>query len=301
MQESGGGNFQSSSRRSDQHRVALLVGGALTGLVFAGIGLVTKWSVATDSLPPGAVARVGDRLVTELELERVALDLATDKRTPADGDREYSLQRIIEEELLVQRGVELGFQDTAPNIRKALAAAVIAQVIAEAEAAAPSRKELRAFYDTDATFFAQSERWRVRWLRAHKENPPIQTKQAVDGPLSAPCSSADAIHSGDLEPVYELPNSLLPLGKLMDYMGPALARQATRMQPGECSAPVLVDDVYHVLYLEEYQPGQIPDFDSIVDVVESEYIRRTGEKALLDYLQWLRGRTEIVIDESGLN
>ena len=125
-----------------QRRVALLVSGALAGLIIAGADLVSEWSSNTDKLPPGAIARVGNRVITQAEFERVAQDLATDKRTQGDADRHFALQRVIEEELLVQRGVELGFPETAPGIRKSLAAAVISQVVTEAEARAPSDDEL---------------------------------------------------------------------------------------------------------------------------------------------------------------
>ena len=287
-------------RRPAQRRVALLIGGALTGLLIAGIDLVTEWSSSTGKLPPGAIARVGGRLVTQAEFERVANDLATDKRTQADGDRHFALQRIIEEELLVQRGVELGFPETAPGIRKAIAAAVITQVIAEAEALAPSGRELREFYDGDTSFFTQSERWQVRWLRTSETVPVLEKEQAVHGTVVAACSIEDMTQSMNFDVVFELPNKLLPLAKLIDYMGPTLARQATKMRPGECSEPVLIDDAYHVLYLGAYEPRRLPEFDNIKDVVEAEYIRRTGEKALLDYLKWLRDRSEIIIDEAKL-
>jgi hypothetical protein len=72
------------------------------------------------------------------------------------------------------------------------------------------------------------------------------------------------------------------------------------LRPGECSEPILDNDAYNVLYLEAYQPSQLPVFDDIRDVVESEYIRRRGEKALLDYLQWLRNRAAIIVDDAKL-
>ena len=272
------------------------------GMLIAGTDLVTDWSSSSGKLPPGAIARVGSQLITQAGFERVARDLATDKRTPGDEDRNFALQRIIEEELLVQRGIELGFPETAPEIRKALAAAVITQVIAEAEALAPSSEELREFYDGDANFFTQSERLQVRWLRTTEAVPAVEKgqAQAVHGRIVAACGIKDIPQSMHFDVVSELPNKLLPLTKLMDYMGPTLARQATQIQPGECSEPIRINDAYHVLYLEAYQPRQRPEFNDIKDVVEAEYIRRAGEKALLDYLKWLRNRTEIIIDEAKL-
>lgn len=291
------------SPRPARRRVALLISGALIGLLIAGTDLVTGWSSSADKLPPGAIARVGNRLITQAEFERVAHDLATDKRTQGDGDRQFALQRIIEEELLVQRGIELGFPETAPGIRKALAAAVITQVIAEAEARAPSSEELREFYHGDANFFTRSERWQVRWLRTTETVPAMEKgqAQAVHGRLVAACSIEDMTQSMNFHVASELPNNLLPLAKLIDYMGPTIARQATQMQPGKCSEPILINDAYHMLYLEAYQPRQLPEFDDIKDVVEAEYIRRAGEKALLEYLKWLRNRAKISIDEAKLN
>lgn len=291
------------SPRQAQHRIALLISGALIGLLIAGADLVTEWSSSADKLPPGAIARVGSRAISQAEFERVARDLITDKRTQGDGDRRFALQRIIEEELLVQRGIELGFPETAPGIRKALAAAVITQVIAEAEALAPGSEELREFYDGDANFFTRLERWRVRWLRTTETVTATERRQAqaVHGRPVAACSIEDMTHSTNIHVVSELPNKLLPFTKLMDYMGPTLARQVAQMQPGECTGPIFINDAYHVLFLEEYQPRQQPAFDEVRDVVEAEYIRRTGEKALLDYLKWLRNRAEIIIDEAELD
>ena len=289
-----------ATKRPARRRIALLAGGALIGLLIAGTDLVTDWSSASGKLPPGAIARIGNQLITQAEFERVAQDLATDKRTKGDEDRNFALKRIIEEELLVQRGIELGFPETAPGIRKALAAAVITQVITEAEALAPSSEELRAFYDGDANFFTQTERLQVRWLRTTGTVPTMEQKQAVHGSLISTCHINDMTQPMNFDVVSELPNKLLPLTKLMDYMGPTLARQATQIQPGECSEPILINGTYHVLYLEAYQPRQLPEFNDIKHVIETEYIRRAGEKALLDYLKWLRNRAEIIIDEAKL-
>ena len=168
-----------ATKRPARRRIALLAGGALIGLLIAGTDLVTDWSSSSGKLPPGAIARIGNQLITQAEFERVAQDLATDKRTAGKEDRNFALKRIIEEELLVQRGIELGFPETAPGIRKALAAAVITQVITEAEALAPSSEELRAFFDGDANFFTQTERLQVRWLRTTGTVSTMEQEQAV--------------------------------------------------------------------------------------------------------------------------
>lgn len=293
--------FAAAVKGPSRRRIALLASGALIGLLIAGANLVTDWSSSSGKLPPGAIARIDGQVITQAEFERVARDLATDKRTAGEEDRNFALKRIIEEELLVQRGIELGFPETAPGIRKALAAAVITQVITEAEALAPSSEELRQFYEGDMNFFARTERLQVRWLRATGTVSAVEQEQTVHGSLVSACQINDITQSMNFHVVSELPNKLLPLTKLMDYMGPTLARQATQIKPGECSEPILINGSYHVLYLEAYQPPQLPEFNDIKHVVEAEYVRRAGEKALLDYLEWLRNRAEIIIDEAKLD
>ena len=70
-----------ATKHPARRRIALLIGGALIGLLIAGTDLVTDWSSASGKLPPGAIARIGSRLITQVEFERVAQDLATDKRS----------------------------------------------------------------------------------------------------------------------------------------------------------------------------------------------------------------------------
>ena len=95
-----------AAKRPARRRIALLTGGALIGLLIAGTDLVTDWSSTSGKLPPGAIARIGNQLITQAEFERVAQDLATDKRTKGDEDRNFALKRIIEEAMGILKATE---------------------------------------------------------------------------------------------------------------------------------------------------------------------------------------------------
>jgi len=100
--------------------------------------------------------------------------------------------------------------------------------------------------------------------------------------------------STGLQPESMLPDQMLPLTKLADYLGPELARQVPQLEPGTYSRPLPANGSFHILYVVAREAGRLPPFDQIRPLVEAEFLRRAGDRALRDYLSWLRGRSEIV-------
>ncbi len=103
------------------------------------------------------------------------------------------------------------------------------------------------------------------------------------------------ISSTGLEPQTLLPDELLPLTKLSDYLGPKLTQQIPALEHGEYSRPVEAEGSIHILHLLESQGVELPPFEQARPAVEAEFLRRTGDDALRQYLAWLRKRTEIVV------
>ena len=111
-----------------KYRLPLLIAGAVTGLLIAAAGLVENRNIQkSDPLPAGNIARVGDTLIPIGRYRALLDDLSADKRNAlTEEDREFALDRLIDEELLIQRGLELGLASNAPAVRKALASMTIA-------------------------------------------------------------------------------------------------------------------------------------------------------------------------------
>jgi len=281
-------------------RLLLLTLGAITGLVVASVGLVDHWSLPSSGLPGDAVARVGDRLIPRQRYQQLLNDLVADKRSPVSNeDRQFVLQRLIDEELLILRGVELGMTETSPEIRKAIAGAVIMQVVTEAQVSIPDDTELRSLYDSDPGFFTRNNRYRVRWWRLDGRGADILKKgRDAHQQLGTGGEAGTVLQSFGFVRLVELPDTLLPMSKLIDYMGPELARQVTALADGRFTRPIDSDLGVHVLYLAEHKTGALASFEDIRAVVETEYQRRHADQALRDYLAWLRKRTEILIVES---
>jgi hypothetical protein len=286
-----------SNLTSERRRVTLLFLGALAGVVLAIPGLIEDWTFPNADLPSGVVARVADRHISEDRFAQVLHDLAADKHTPlTETDRRFVLDRLIDEELLMLRGIELDLPKLSPEVRKAIVSAVIAQVAAEAEAQSPTARELRQLYEDDPQFFANTARYRVRWWRL--PGTGIEARlyaEMARKRLSENGASVTELSSFGLRVDPLLPDRLLPLTKIADYLGPMLAREVQKLKPGSISAIIAQGDGFHILQLLEKRDGQTPPFEEIRPLVEAEFVRRSGERALHEYLFWLRQRAEIVL------
>ena len=279
----------------------LLAIGAGAGVALAASGLVASSVTRGRGLPPGAVARVNGTLLRADDYARSLDALERDRRAGAEpADRRLVLDRLIDEELLVQRGLELGLARQDARVRRDLTAAVIDAVVTEHEDGTPSGADLEAFYRRERDFFARPGRLRVRqlWCRADTaaDAPSAEARaRAAAASLRAGEDFAGVrARLGDPE-IAPLPDALLSPAKLLDHLGPTALRAALELEAGAVSDPVRSATGYHVLQVIEREAEWVPPREEVADEVVAEYRRRRGERALRAYLDALRARAEVEI------
>ncbi len=279
----------------------LLAIGAGAGVALAATGLVASSVTRGRGLPPGAVARVNGALVRGDDYARSLDALERDRRAGREpADRRLVLDRLIDEELLVQRGLELGLARQDARVRRDLTAAVIDAVVTEHEDGTPPDAELEAFYRRERDFFARPGRLRVRqlWCRADTaaDAPSAEARaRAAAASLRAGEDFAGVrARLGDPE-IAPLPDALLSPAKLLDHLGPTALRAALELEAGAVSDPVRSATGYHVLQVIEREAEWVPPREEVADEVVAEYRRRRGERALRAYLDGLRARAEVEI------
>ncbi len=281
--------------------IVLLALGTVVGVVLAASGLIGAGPNRGAALPADAVARVNGELIAADEFERTVTAMASDSRNGVDAaQRRHVLDRLIDEELLIQRGLELGLARHDRKVRGDLAAAVIAAIVAEHEDVQPSDSELAAFYDQHRDFFTSVGRLAVRQIfcrvaTSADDAPALQRAQDAVRRLRTgePFGTVQAA-LGDRE-LSPLPQAPLPAAKLIDYIGPTALQVALGLAAGEVSEPVRSSAGYHVLQVVERQPDSTPPLAEITPQVLAEFRRQAGERALRSYLDELRGRAEIAV------
>ncbi len=294
--------MESTTNSRGRSGLLLLGLGAGLGIILAATGLVDVKRTSGSSPPRGAAALVNGELIRNEDLARTLAGVAADRRDPVDGQqRRQVLDRLIDEELLVQRGIELGLARNDRKVRADLTAAVIASVVTQTEDVEPTPAQLQRFYDENRAFFTRPGRLRLRQVFIN------QAKDDGEGTASARAGEAsrrlragepfDVVRAalGDPE-VAPLPDALLPAEKLVDYLGPTVLTKALRLAAGEVSEPIRSGTGYHVVQTVERQRDETPPLPEIRPQVVAEFQRRVGDQALRTYLDDLRARAHVVVD-----
>ena len=276
----------------------LLAAGAAAGIALAAAGLVRGAALPGRILAPGEVARVNGVPIRAEELERLVAALETDKRSPiTDEDRARVLDRLIEEELLVQRAVDIGLVDSEPGVRKALVQALVDSIVAEAESAEPEPDTLRQFYEEHRDYFTGGERFRVERLvfRPRADAPPpgeraLEARRALEAGEPA---AAVRERLAD-EPVVALPDVLLPAAKLREYLGPDAVNAVLAAPPGTWIEADGAEGA-QLLRLAGREGGTPPPFETVEPQVAAEWRREQGDRALRESLDFLRAAADVVV------
>ena len=140
----------------------LLGFGVCLGLVLAfGAALFDR---GIDLPSNGAVAaRVNDAQISQEEYLRAVEAVAGDKRNPiTDKIRADILERLIEEELLVQRGLDIGLLESDRDVRKSIVNAMLAYVVASHSGHVPTEEDITTFFEDNKSYFAPTERVHVK-------------------------------------------------------------------------------------------------------------------------------------------
>ncbi|MEL7453701.1 MAG: hypothetical protein AAGJ50_10060, partial [Pseudomonadota bacterium] len=174
-----------------------------------------------------------------------------------DQDRERILTRLIEEELLIQRGVEIGLVDRDRTIRGAIVTAMIDHILAPSESDPVDEGDLREWYAVEANRF--------------RPQPQIHVR---------PTSNTSGL---------AVPDGLVPASTLRDYIGPAALTQALEAEQGVA----FMDDQNREYVVVAREWPTPPPFEPNRNDIETAYRRDAGDKAFRDYLKWLEMRADI--------
>jgi parvulin-like peptidyl-prolyl cis-trans isomerase-like protein/SurA-like protein len=276
---------------------ALLAVGSTLGLLLAAGSLLASGRSPGHALPPDTVARVNGVPIRAEDYRRALDAVAGDRRDDPDAAmRHHVLDRMIDEELLVQRGLELGLARVDPRVRRELAAAVVTEAVTEGTGGEPTADDLRALYEAERGFFARGGRLQVRQVFVAATTPDAE-RRARDAAARLraggdPASVRQAL--GDPEPA-PVPDTMLTLAKLSEYVGPTAARTALALAPGAVSDPVRSSAGFHVLLLVQRDEETVPPLADIEDEVREEWRRRGGEHALRAQLDDLRSHASVEV------
>lgn len=265
----------------------VLFAGILLGALMAAYSVIEKSNISDYKW----AAKIED---TSIPMEKylTQLDgLSKDKRSPlTQKDKEYVLERMIEEELLIKRAIDLGMLNDNPMARGTIVQQMIKTIIAENARYEISDSELESFFQENSGFFTKSSRLRIQQIYFSNE-------QLKDDSLVVAKKAYDLLKRGDdFESVSKLgspsalkiPNSLMTLSKVREYIGPSLMNLARELEINSFTSPIEVSGGYKIIYLIDKEMASPPKLNDIKASVSSEFLKRKDDQSLRSYLENLK-------------
>jgi hypothetical protein len=262
---------------------ALLVGGLVGGMLVALTGLVDS---GNSPLSDETAARVNGVPIAADEL-RSLLERRSLEGAPVE-QLQGTLDDMIDEELLIQRAIELGLPRRDSNIRVAIIAAMEKSILSEAAGRAISEGELEDFYRANLALFSEPRQLQVDEL-------------ILDNPVEA-SSVADRLRNG--EQAMDLAASMesVSLARLppVPLSLDALARRypqdlIARLQDADVGDVFVreVDTTTRVIRVSDVLEASVPPFEDVRLSVLNELQMQHQDRAYDEYLTWLRLRADI--------
>jgi parvulin-like peptidyl-prolyl isomerase len=290
------GSSEIRAERSKRSLVFLAVGSA-AGIALAIASILAPPAPLSPEIASALVATVNGRPIRRASYDRTSAGLVSDlNRGLTEEERQRVLDRLIDEELLVQQGLALDLPQLDSHVRSTLVGVVIETVVANAESEDADPESVRTFFEENGEYFTRPGKLSVRqiFFSAYDDEnaSKLRAEQALARLKAGQAFERVAADLGHRE-VVPLPRGLTGVDTLREILGPTALAATMALNPGERSSVVRSGTGFHVIELLERQPLEVPAFESIEELVAAEYRRRQGERALRDTLEELRGRADI--------
>jgi parvulin-like peptidyl-prolyl isomerase len=277
--------------RRSKGRTALLVVGVVVGALLIADGLVQR--TTGDET---AVALVNGYPISS---QRFTIALQSVSPNPANvvttEQRRAVLDSLIEEELLLQRGLDIGIADSDSVVRKSLVEAMIQRIVS-APKVTPDEAQLQQFYQQNQAYFTGSAALKVRRMVFRGDGGLARAEAAYTALAASSWDEVARLHA-DVDFI-ALPASFMPAAKLRNYLGPGVTAQLETMAVGEFSKPLPQAGSFNILQLVDLQAAAARPFEEVQSLVLREYQRREDDAALRSYLQALREESNVRIDDA---
>jgi len=248
-----------------------------------------------SSLPNDVVATVNDKIIPSERYQTVIQLIENDKR---DGlteiDRKMALERIIEEELLVQYAYQNGFLEADDLLRKSIVRSVVDSIVEQSISVIPDKNILRDFYQDNLPVFTLDEQYRIVILSSQDRSDITAAKQIWQ-------QSYDIQKlENEIESIrqLEIPSGFISKLRLGTLIGPLLREVVLSIRIGETSKPIETIYGYSIVTLIDKKNKIVPEYSEIQEVVLQEFRRRQREDILDELLIDLKRQSDININSS---
>lgn len=204
------------------------------------------------------------------------------------------MQRLIDDELILQRAESLGVLEADPGIRKILARSAINKINTESESLPISKSQLRDFYDDHQAVFERPARFAIQAVRFLTTEDALAARRQI----LAGSRLSETVSFADGAVLIEMPRSLLPTHMLRRYLGTGLTDTILQLDQDRLSQPIAQDGGLYLIHLLKIKASQAIPFQQAQSDIIIEFRSRQRQRALLEALALYKERADIRLNSS---
>jgi parvulin-like peptidyl-prolyl isomerase len=293
---------KTSVRRS----MVLLAGGALIGLAIAGYGLFTAKGTRSHGVPPEAIALVNQRPILRSDFmtqTQTQFTLPFDQSSAQQ--RQKVLQDMINEELMMQRGLEIDLPSYDPDVRNALVAGVELEVTANVLAQQPTPEEMRAYYEAHKDKYSSEGVMQLRDLvikpdTAHPAAGRATATAAISAlrkgqPLAAVIQKYGLVDSGRFMDAGHVDTGDIFQFAVRAKADDVIYNATLPLKAGEVSEPLEESDGVHLIVMLKHLFPVAQNFDEASNRVWTDIKNEAQAKVNAANIAYLKSRADIIV------
>jgi hypothetical protein len=261
------------------------------------VGLTLFFALSNSEInwpnhPSDTLVLVNQKPITQTAVQHARQQLISQIGQAATAIQDsLIIERLIDDELLLQRAENLDLLNADPGIRKLLARAAIQEIIKDSISETVSESQLRAFYLEHQDTFQEPKL--VKLEVAKLSDMSLAKKVIQDTKDTSSLNSAVLLNNVEM---MAIPQSALPAHMLRRYLGPSLATIAQSMENNQISDPIVLHQAIYLVQILSTQPATPIPFDQAKPAVIREFRRKNRDIALLTALKALREKSSMDIN-----
>ena len=239
-----------------------------------------------------AVALVNDMTISEDQFIKYISTLGIDVVDENDEELlEIVLEKMIEEELLLQKGIELELHKFDIQIRKAIIQQVIDSVLLQNEEEV-TEKELREYYENNKNKYQLSKliHLDIIFLNSQREEDINLLFEAI-----STIGFAETKKQFHQELFFSIPDRLISIKDCIQLLGTNICKEIFELNLNDISNPIKYENGSLVIRIRNTNRDIVDNdlFNRLYDKILFDFKNSEDDKYFKDYIQYLKENANI--------
>ena len=239
-----------------------------------------------------AVALVNDMTISEDQFIKYISTLGIDVVDENDEELlEIVLEKMIEEELLLQKGIELELHKFDIQIRKAIIQQVINSILLQNEEEV-TEKELREYYENNKNKYQLSKliHLDIIFLNSQREEDINLLFEAI-----STIGFAETKKQFHQELFFSIPDRLISIKDCVQLLGSNICKEIFELNLNDISNPIKYENGSLVIRIRNTNRDIVDNdlFNRLYDKILFDFKNSEDDKYFKDYIQYLKENANI--------